>query len=82
MWKRRFAILRLGIKLNVNTAMGVIIATVVLHNMTIEMNEEEILNDEDEENHIRDVHNDIDEGVWKSQHICSVLFITQNLSFL
>lgn len=39
-WKRRFPILSLGIKLNLETTMNIIVATAVLHNLAIEMNEE------------------------------------------
>lgn len=38
-WKRRFPILSQGIKVDVDTAMVIIVATAVLHNMAIEMNE-------------------------------------------
>lgn len=39
-WKRRFLILSLGIKLNWETTMNIVVAITVLHNLTIEMNEE------------------------------------------
>nr|CAH7738343.1 unnamed protein product [Callosobruchus chinensis] len=39
-WKRRFPVLKLGMRLNVNTIMAVIVATAVLHNMAIEENED------------------------------------------
>lgn len=39
-WKRRFPVLSLGIKLNKQTAMTVIVATAVLHNLAVEMNED------------------------------------------
>lgn len=39
-WKRRFPILSEGIRLGVETAMTVIVATAVLHNIAIDMNED------------------------------------------
>lgn len=39
-WKRRFPILSVGIKVDINTAMTIIVATAILHNMAIEMNED------------------------------------------
>lgn len=39
-WKRRFPILSQGIRLRVETAMTVIVATAVLHNIAIEMKED------------------------------------------
>lgn len=39
-WKRRFPILRNGIRLQLNTILAVIVATAVLHNIAIEMNED------------------------------------------
>ncbi|KAK9674919.1 DDE superfamily endonuclease [Popillia japonica] len=38
-WKRRFPILSMGIRLHLETAMDVIVATAVLHNIAVEMNE-------------------------------------------
>lgn len=39
-WKRRFPILKYGLRLQLETTMNVIIATAVLHNIAIEMHEE------------------------------------------
>ncbi|KAK4885926.1 hypothetical protein RN001_002197 [Aquatica leii] len=39
-WKRRFPILAYGIRLKLDTAMAVIVATAVLHNIALEINEE------------------------------------------
>lgn len=38
-WKRRFPILHFGLRLQLHTAMAVIVATAVLHNIAIEMKE-------------------------------------------
>ncbi|CAH2015230.1 unnamed protein product [Acanthoscelides obtectus] len=38
-WKRRFPILKLGMRLDVHTVMAIIVATAVLHNIAIEENE-------------------------------------------
>lgn len=60
-WKRRFPILSQGIRLDVNTAMTVIVATAVLHNLALNMNEdippdwivnEEGIIEENEGNHL------------------------------
>ncbi|CAH2016839.1 unnamed protein product [Acanthoscelides obtectus] len=52
-WKRRFPILKLGMRLDLHTIMAIIIATAVLHNIAIEENEaipeEWIDHSEDEE---------------------------------
>jgi hypothetical protein len=40
-WKRRFPVLAYGVRLKLDTALVVIVATAVLHNMAIDMNEEE-----------------------------------------
>lgn len=40
-WKRRFPVLALGIRLKIDTAMAVIVATAVLHNIARDMNEPE-----------------------------------------
>jgi nuclease HARBI1 len=47
-WKRRFPILSVGIKVNIDTAMTIIVATAVLHNFAIMMNETPFENDENE----------------------------------
>jgi hypothetical protein len=38
-WKRRFPILSLGMRVNLLTMMEIIVATVVLHNIAVEMND-------------------------------------------
>jgi hypothetical protein len=51
-WKGRFPILQLGMRLKLNTVFAVIISTAVIHNLAIEENEdipEEWLEDIDEE---------------------------------
>lgn len=39
-WKRRFPILKLGMRMKLETTMNVIVATAVLHNIALDMNEE------------------------------------------
>lgn len=39
-WKRRFPILKLGMRMKLETIMNVIVATAVLHNVALDMNEE------------------------------------------
>lgn len=39
-WKRRFPVLSRGIQVDINTALVIIIATAVLHNIAIDMNED------------------------------------------
>lgn len=39
-WKRRFPVLRLGMRLRVETVLTIIIATAVLHNIALQENEE------------------------------------------
>lgn len=39
LWKRRFPILRFGMRLKIETTMTVIVATAVLHNIAIDMND-------------------------------------------
>lgn len=43
-WKRRFPILSLGVRVQLPTVMGIIVATVVLHNIGLDMNEEVPIN--------------------------------------
>ncbi|GJQ87845.1 hypothetical protein Trydic_g1813 [Trypoxylus dichotomus] len=38
-WKRRFPILRFGMRLNLDSVMAIVVATAVLHNIAIEMKE-------------------------------------------
>ena len=40
-WKRRFPILKLGIRSSLNTAMDIIVATAVLHNIAIDTRDED-----------------------------------------
>ncbi|KAI4455517.1 hypothetical protein MML48_9g00004453 [Holotrichia oblita] len=40
-WKRRFPILRLGMRMKFETVMNVIVATAILHNIVLDMNEED-----------------------------------------
>ncbi|PSN48038.1 hypothetical protein C0J52_09099 [Blattella germanica] len=44
-WKRRFPILKLGIRSSLNTAMDIIVATAVLHNIAIDTRDEDPLQD-------------------------------------
>lgn len=46
-WKRRFPVLALGLRLKLQTSMAVIVATAVLHNIAIEVKEEEPQRDPD-----------------------------------
>lgn len=39
-WKRRFPILSTGIRLNLETAMSVIVATAIIHNIAVELNDD------------------------------------------
>ncbi|XP_018572749.1 putative nuclease HARBI1 [Anoplophora glabripennis] len=52
-WKRRFPILRYGMRLKLDTTMAVIVATAVLHNIAIDMNDllpEDLLYNEEMDN--------------------------------
>lgn len=55
-WKRRFPILSLGIRVKLQTVMTIVVATAVLHNIAIDMNE--VLPDE-----WFDVHADVEDVV-------------------
>lgn len=46
-WKRRFPVLALGLRLKLQTSMAVIVATAVLHNIAIDAKEEEPPQDPD-----------------------------------
>lgn len=53
-WKRRFPILKLGMRLKLDTSMSIIVATAVVHNLAIEEHEEipeewleDVIEDED-----------------------------------
>ena len=48
-WKRRFPVLRLELRLKLSTTLTVIVATAVLHNFAISRNDEEPLDDPYEE---------------------------------
>nr|XP_023021925.1 putative nuclease HARBI1 [Leptinotarsa decemlineata] len=49
LWKRRFPVLRFGMRLKLETTMAVIVATAVLHNIAIDMNDNFTEEDEIEE---------------------------------
>lgn len=60
-WKRRFQVLRLEIRLKLETTLAVIVATAVLHNVALSNNDPDPPNDNDEIND--DEHNpEIPEG--------------------
>lgn len=63
-WKRRFPILSLGLKLSLERAMTVIVATAVLHNLAIDMNEEVPDNfDLEDEQNVAEQHPNIENEV-------------------
>jgi hypothetical protein len=60
-WKRRFPILSLGMRVNLLTMMEIIVATAVLHNIDVEMNEyfpEEWLENSDYDDENENVRNE------------------------
>ncbi|KAK9738190.1 DDE superfamily endonuclease [Popillia japonica] len=75
-WKRRFPVLALGIRSKLCKVEAIVVATAVLHNMAILLNEDQPPVDAAEEAAIQLVNNVENENVrdWRIEQYCEIQF--------